>query len=295
MARRTYEDDRPADGPGSPKEQAEARAAFDATLEAARLAEPVIDGPNGRRHAIVPQGYQLHDITDPRQLPPSIEQRVQVDDADSLIVYTNRFSDSRSIIVADLDSLQIHAELDWHTSNQTAARPVETPWLAPQPAKHVATLKMRESEEFARWSKIEDTLLDQMAFAEFLDENSSDIVDPDPAVMIEIARDLEATQGVAFKAGNRLQTGERSFRYETETHVKGDLVVPQRFRLAIPLFFGEEPTEIEASFRFRPNPDGLKLGFVWRRVEYVRQAQFRAIAFRVAEATGRPVIQGRRV
>lgn len=263
-------------------------SALDAAVKAARLADPVISLDHGKKHVVIPDGFRLEDISDEFVLPPRIKQAVIVDDADSLIAYANRFSDRRSIIIADLDALKIHVRLDWHSCNQNPDGA-----LLAQHNVHRAALKLRSSEEFDRWSKIENTLLDQMAFAEFLDENSADIVDPDPAVMIEIARDLEATQGVAFKAGTRLQTGERSFRYETETHVKGDLVVPQRFRLSIPLFFGEEPTEIEASFRFRPNPDGLKLGFVWRRVEYVRQAQFRAIAFRVSEATGLPVIQGR--
>ncbi len=262
---------------------------LEAVLKGARIADPVLDLGDGRRHAFLPEGFTLKDISDPHALPPYIKQGVVVDDADSLIAYVNRFSDARSVIIADLDALSISAVLDWHTHNQDS---VYEP-LQAMPCQHRAALKLRNSEEYARWAAMENKLHSQMEFAEFLDENSADIVDPDPAVMIEIARDLEATQGVAFKAGTRLQTGERSFRYETETHVKGDLVVPQRFRLAIPLFFGEEPTEIEASFRFRPNPDGLKLGFVWRRVEYVRQAKFREIAFRMAEATGLPVVQGR--
>lgn len=263
-------------------------AALDAAIEAARLATPVVAGDDGRQHVFVPEGFRLQDITDPHALPPRIEQRVTVDDADSLIVYANRFSGRQSIIVADLDALKISAELDWHKDNQD-----DNPLVA-QACSHVATLAMRNSEEFARWSEMENKLHDQAAFAEFLDENANDIIDPAPSVMIEISRDLEAKQGVNFKAGVRLENGDRSFRYETETHVKGDLQVPTRFRLSIPLFFGEEPTEIEAAFRFRPTPEGLKLGFVWRRVEYVRQAQFRQIAYRVAEATGRPVVQGRR-
>jgi uncharacterized protein YfdQ (DUF2303 family) len=266
---------------------------LEAVLKGVRLADPLLEFDDGRAFAFVPKLFELKDITDPHRLPPSIHQRITVDDAQSLIDYANRFSDSRSVIIADLDGLVIGVALDWHSSNcaGTVLEGYET--LAPQPAKHLAALKLRTSEEFARWAGMESKLHDQMTFAEFLDENSSDIVDPDPAVMIEIARDLEATQGVKFKAGTRLQTGERSFSYETETHVKGDLKVPQRFWLAIPLFHGEEPTEIEASFRFRPNPDGLKLGFVWRRVEFVRQAKFREIAHRVAEMTGLPVFHGR--
>lgn len=262
---------------------------LETVLAAARIAAPVLDLANGAAYAFVPRGFELRDVSDPHRLPPYIKQSLVVDDAESLIHYANRFSDARSIIIANLDTLTIGAVLDWHSGNQEQ----EYDPLAPMACQHVARLVLRQSEEFARWAEMEGRLHDQMAFAEFLDENASDIVDPEPAVMIEIARDLEAVQGAKFKANTRLQTGERSFSYETETHVKGDLKVPQRFRLAIPLFGGEEPTEIEASFRFRPQPDGLKLGFVWRRVEYVRQAKFREIAYRVAEHTGLPVFQGR--
>lgn len=262
---------------------------LEAVLKGARIADPVIKLQDGVAFAFVPEGFSLKDISDPHRLPPYIKQRVTVDDAESLIQYCNRFSDTRSVIIADLDALSISAVLDWHSGNQ---EPSYDPLMS-MACQHLAALKLRNSEEFARWAAMENKLHDQMVFAEFLDENSSDIVDPEPAVMIEIARDLEATQGVKFKAGTRLQTGERSFSYETETHVRGDLKVPQRFRLSLPLFHGEEPTEIEASFRFRPQSDGLKLGFVWRRVEYVRQAKFREIAHRVAEATGLCVFHGR--
>ena len=261
---------------------------LETVLKAARLASPIIERADGTAFAFVPEGFELQDISDPYRMPPYIIQKITFDDADSLIQYANRFQDARSVIIADIDALKIGAALDWHSGNEDPQGA-----LLPQSCDHLAALKLRNSEEFARWSEMENKLHDQMAFAEFLDENASDIIDPEPAVMIEIARDLEAAQGVNFKAGTRLQTGERSFKYETETHVKNDLKVPQRFRLAIPLFHGEEPTEIEASFRFRPQSDGLKLGFVWRRVEYVRQAKFREIAYRVAEATGLPVFHGR--
>ncbi|MGY6704914.1 DUF2303 family protein [Roseinatronobacter sp.] len=264
---------------------------LETVLKAARIASPVVTLAHGQTVAFVPDDFSLEDISDPHRLPPHIRQAVTVDDADSLIAYINRFSDDRSVIIADLDALSITAVLDWHSQNQVPEDIGMT--LEAQPCSHKAALKLRNSEEFARWAAMEGVLHSQMEFAEFLDENSADIIDPNPAVMIEIARDLEATQGVAFKSGVRLQTGERSFTYETETHVKSDLVVPQRFTLSFPLFFGESPTEIEASFRFRPQSDGLKLGFVWRRVEYVRQAKFREMAFRVAEATGLPVFQGR--
>ncbi|EPX82066.1 DUF2303 family protein [Salipiger mucosus] len=263
------------------------RSALEVALTSARMANPVIEGEHGKRFALTPPDFQLNEIPSPHRLPPYILQRVTVDDADSLAIYASRFSTGASVLIADIDALSVHACLDWHDHNQSDTA------LTPGARKHTATLKLRESEEFKRWNKIQDEFIDQMAFAEFLDENAADIVDPEPAVMIEIARDLEATQGVAFKSSTRLQTGERSITYETETHTKGDIKVPTQFTLQIPLFAGEEPIDITASFRFRPRADGLKLGFVWRRVEYRRQAEFQAIATRIAEATGLPVMFGR--
>lgn len=261
--------------------------ALNAAIDAARIAEPKLDAGDGREFAFVPRDWELKDITSLERLPASIHQSITLDNANSLITYANRFSDARSIIIADIDNLAISARLDWHNSNQGDNE------LKPQPVKHMAILRLRESEEFKRWNEMQNKMHDQMVFAEFLDENASDIIDPDPADMIEIARELEATQGVAFKAATRLQTGERSIRYETETHVKGELKVPTKFRLSIPIFQGEEPAELEASFRFRPSAEGLKLGFVWRRVEYRRQADFAQIATRVSEETGLPQMFGR--
>lgn len=263
-------------------------AALDVALISAHMAEPIRRTEDGREFAILPGEFKATEITSPHRLPPRIIQRLTTDDAQSLITYANRFSDHRSLLIADIDELAMTAALDWHRGNQDTDSP-----LAPDAVKHKATLQLRESEEFRRWNAMQDHMHDQMVFAEFLDENATDIIDPEPSVMIEIARDLEATQGVVFKANTRLQTGERSLTYETETHTKGDIKVPTRFTLQIPLFDGEEPVDIVASFRFRPRPDGLKLGFVWRRVEYRRQAEFRQIAHRVAEATGLPVMFGR--
>lgn len=267
--------------------QPDPRGALDAALNAARLSDPVIEGENGQRFTFGPSDFSLTEIPDPYALPPRIFAEPVVDDAQSLITYANRFSSPGSMLIADIDGLRVMACLDYHASNQDADP------LTPGPRKHTATLKLRESEEFRRWNQMQGDLHDQMAFAEFLDENANDITDPEPAVMIEIARDLEATQGVAFKSSTRLQTGERSITYETETHTKGEMKVPTQFTLQIPLFAGEEPVDITASFRFRPSPGGLKLGFAWRRVEYRRQAEFQQIATRIGEGTGLPAVFGR--
>lgn len=266
------------------------REALDTAIEAARLAEPQIHTKDGRHFAYVPDGMRLIDISDPEILLDHIHAHVKLDDAESLIAYTNRFSATNSILVADIDDGVIRACLDWHTHND--ADPSHEK-LTRRHAHHTATLRLRYSEEFARWDKMQGKMHSQAAFAEFIEENVADLHDPDHGTMIEICRDLEATQDGKFRAGTRLESGDRTFHYETETVVKGELTVPTEITLLIPIYFGEEPVELRAKFRFRASAGGLELGFVWHRVEHQRQATFRQIATDVAGDTGLPVFHGR--
>jgi uncharacterized protein YfdQ (DUF2303 family) len=263
------------------------RAALDAAIDAARLAEPIVLLDDGRIFAIVPNGFAFKDVTDPDRLGAFVRQTVVLDDAASLSAYTNRFREERSVIIADIDAGTISAHIDWHPPafGQNAG--------SPGSRAHNAILRLRPSEEFSRWDEFEGKLHPQAEFAAFLEENASDIAMPEAATMLEISRDLEATQGVTFKSSARLETGDRAFQYETETRTKGDVKVPREFVLSMPIYHGADPVTIRAALRFTVSAGGLGLGFVWRRVEYQRQAQFRQIAFAVAEATGTPVYFGR--
>ena len=263
----------------------QARNALDAGRDAATLANPVISHQDGRSHVLIPDGYQIQDVTDPHHLPSHIKQQVTVDDRSSLSAYANRFRDERSILIADYDAGCISARLDWHHDNQND--------LKTQHAAHLVTLKLRDSEEYKRWSGMENKLHTQQEFAYFIEENVADVVEPDSSTLLEICRELEATQGASFKSGTRLDNGDRAFIYENETHVKNEMVVPTEIKLAIPLYQGEEPTTITAKFRFRVKPDALYLGFNWHRVEYQRQAKFSELATVAAEETGLPLYFGR--
>ncbi len=266
---------------------ADPRGQLEVALAAARLASPVIEGPRGARHVVVPPGFVVQDVSDKTVLPPYITRTsVVVDNRASLSAYVNRFSAPCSVLLADYDAGAIKAMLDYHGDSGEGE-------LAAGAREHICTLKLRPSEEFTRWSAIEGKTLSQAEFAQFLEENACDVIDPEPAVMIEISRDLEATQGVTFKSSTRLENGDRAFVYENETRVKGDIRVPREFTLDIPLFDGEQPVQLRCAFRYRINGGGLDMGFEWRRVEYQRRAYFAQIATLAAEETGLPVFAGR--
>lgn len=265
--------------------------ALEAAIRAACIASPVIEGPHGARHILVPEGFRLEIAHDPYAQPPHIvETAVEVDQRTSFSAYVNRFSDiERTVLIADYDAGVIRAELDWHKSNKDMAQDE----LSPGAREHSCTLKLRASEEFQRWAEVENTFHEQAEFAAFLEENAVDVVDPEPAILIEISRDLEGTQGVTFKSSTRLENGDRAFVYETETRARGDIKVPREFALSIPLYDGEAPVPLRCAFRWRISGGQLQMGFVWRRVEYERRAYFIQIATAASEETGCPVYFGR--
>lgn len=257
-------------------------------MRGATLEKPGHIGLDGREHRLVPDGYTLKDITDPHRLPPHAAARIVVDDRDSLQNYVNRFSTRDTVILADYDAGTITAQLDWHPPSDQ-----DTPSNGGS-LKHSAQLVLRPSEEFKRWNAFATGgLKSQADFALFLEENAADIWQPEPTEMLELARDLEAASGQTFKTRTRLENGDSALVFESETKVTSRVQPPREFTVHIPLYQGEEPEALQALFRWRASSGVIQMGFIWHRVEYMRQARFNQIAFAAAENTGRPVFFGR--
>jgi uncharacterized protein YfdQ (DUF2303 family) len=262
--------------------------ALRALTKADTLASPMIDGADGRQYAVVPDGYKLQDITDPHRLRPRPRGLITVDERASLVTYAKRFKTDHSILFADYGAGTIAARLDWHPHNQDATTFGQSGAL-----EHAAQLKLMPSEEFTRWDAMEGKLHLQADFALFLEENAADIWRPEPAIMLELARDLEGTTGQSFKSRTRLADGSHGFKFETENKIISEVQAPEEFQLSIPVYHGEEPEVLTAKFRWRPSAQALMMGFVWHRVEYMRRARFTQIAAAAAEETGLPWLAGR--
>lgn len=263
--------------------------ALQAVMKGATLAQPLVRGDDGRLHALVPKDFDLKDITDKHALHPRPKAVVTVDDRHSLVAYSKLHQTEKSLMFADYTAGTITTQIDWHPHNQhedhgfSGAR------------EHAVRLTLQPSEEFARWNAMEGKMHAQADFAQFIEENANDIHTPEPGIMLELSRDLEAVSGQSFKARTRLENGDVAFQFETESKIVSKVQAPTEFKLNIPVYHGEAPELLVCKFRWRPQPSGLLLGFVWHRVEYMRRARFTQIATQAAEDTGLPVIMGRAV
>ncbi|WP_067573651.1 DUF2303 family protein [Nocardia acidivorans] len=152
---------------------------------------------------------------------------------------------------------------------------------------HRVTLALSLSDQFERWKHTSGNLLRQANFAEFIEDNLADIVDPTGADMLELAQSFQATKSVDFESGTRIASGAVRFRFVEQVDAKagraGDLEVPSTFVLGLPIWRGGPRIELRAALRYRIERDGLYLGFKVLAIDEVLRDAFAGAAAAVEE------------
>jgi uncharacterized protein YfdQ (DUF2303 family) len=260
-------------------------------VELANAAAPfahVVKTDEGREFLVVPGGFKHQDVTEAhaigRHLPEFITQHVTLQTADSLVDYCNRYKSDDTVLFADIAANSIVAQVDYH------APPDRASYVA-----HRASLKLEFSTEWAEWTKISGVLMDQLAFARFIEENGADVRAPDAAELLECVRDLQAHRKVNFTKAVRTSSDNENFEYSEETEAKrrGGIEIPTKFKLGVPVYFGEPEAELFAFLRWRLGDGSLTLGIQLHRAEHVRQAIFKQIVLDVAAKTECPAVFGK--
>jgi len=181
--------------------------------------------------------------------PARIRRSLKVAETLSFIDYWQKFSTDRSEIRADLEQRCFTAVIDAHAPDK------------PSWEEHTCKLVCRTSTEWDTWRGGDNTGMSQVKFAEFIETNAIDIVEPSAAEMKEISLTLQANKKVAFNSGVRLDNGQIQLGYhetiEGSAGVKGNLRVPEKFKLALRIFQGGDKYEVEAHLRYRINDGGL--------------------------------------
>ena len=245
---------------------------------------------DGREVIVAPAGYDVHSLDrqpDTKPVDSRIISSVAFSDRDSLVHYVNTYKQDSSILFAHGPKLVNGAPrtptarvvLDYHQNTDEAPQ-------NPEACDHVATWRMEHSEEFELWYAISGKMMPQAEFVHFLEENVSDIVSPDPASVLELCTDFDASQAGEFTSSVRLQNGDRRLVYKTETVPKAGIEIPRQITLALPIFYGEAIHDLKANFRYRIQGGALLLGIEFHRARPVIDAAFRESVTRVAEEAG---------
>lgn len=250
----------------------------------------IVKSQDGREYLITPDGFDHEDITPPNKIehhtPNHIRQHVALQTVDSLVEYIERFKGDETMLFANIDKDSIAAQMDYHLRDSDFG----ANYIA-----HCATLTLKRSIEWNEWTKISDTLMEQLPFARFIEENAADIAAPAGAELLECIRDLQAHRKVNFTKAVRTSSDNENFEYSDQTEARtknGGIEIPTKFKLMIPVYFGEPDTELFAFLRWRLDEGSLKLGIKLHRAEHVRQAVFKQIVTAVAERTQVPAVFG---
>lgn len=158
-----------------------------------------------------------------------------------------------------------------------------------------AEIVFRPTPQWTKWKGIDGKMMPQVQFAEFIEDNLEDVVDPTGATMLEIATYLQTTRTVNFKSGMRLSSGLVQFVNEESQDTKvgsGSIAVPETIVLGLAPVFGLPPFRIPARFRYRLSEGKLTLGVKLQRVEDVMMTVVNDMVNGTAASEGRPVVQG---
>jgi uncharacterized protein YfdQ (DUF2303 family) len=272
-------------------------ALSDKTLkEAVRLGqligEPKTATVNGIPFAVIPADAKVEDLTkflynQYGERPHRKVATVKVLDAASFIEYWTQFADDNSRAFADETKSTVLGVLDYHAAREGAPR-----W-----GDHRVQLMLRHSEEWKTWTghNGQPRKMTQMEFAEFIEDNTPDIVNPRAADMLEMARTLQAKADVDFSSAIRTNNGQVQLKYTENvkgTYGAGNVEIPEEFTISIPVYVGSPRVTIRARLRYRLNSGKIAIWYDLLRADAVERDAFMATLEEIRTGIGVTVING---
>jgi uncharacterized protein YfdQ (DUF2303 family) len=244
----------------------------------------------GREFVVLPEGSALRDLDLLLDNPRRQKASVAVTEVDSFIRYLKAFGGSNARTFAAINpeagTAIFSAILDYHEGNEGTAG-----W-----GGHRVTFQAIQTPEWKVWSKNDRKPVGQSEFARFVEDNLGDIVQPDGAQMLEIAKTLEAKTSVDFKSGIRLENGDHHLHYVTETTGraggKGELEIPGTFVLGIAPFQGGPAYKVSARLRYRISEGHLSLWYELVSPHKVVEAACKEIVDTINSETGQQAFMG---
>jgi uncharacterized protein YfdQ (DUF2303 family) len=257
--------------------QTEYEAAFEAGARSVGVIFPNED-VDSIPFLLVPDGFKVESVERFLPFPQRRRACVSMTSVESFTRYINEFkSDDAPRIFAAKSRNALTCIFDYHTPGGANG------WN-----EHQAILGLSLSKEWQTWLTSSGRALSQVAFAEFLEDNFLNIVEPNGATVLQAAAHLEAKKTVSFKSGVRLDNGAVQLSYEenVDGKGKGNLVIPSTFTLGIPVFENGDPVAVEARLRYRIKDDVLTFTYILNNPQKVLDTAFDAVLTQVQADTG---------
>jgi uncharacterized protein YfdQ (DUF2303 family) len=120
------------------------------------------------------------------------------------------------------------------------------------------------SPEWSVWAARNDRWMDQGDFAEFIERNLSDFVDPKGAEMLEVAHNISASANTAVEGV--ISEGQNIVRKTSNSAAvkagRGSIALPRKFSIGIPVFRYSKYCKINCLLRWQICDEKLQLAYV---------------------------------
>jgi uncharacterized protein YfdQ (DUF2303 family) len=259
---------------------------------------------------LLPEGIEAHSIKELvdewRTAPERREGTAQLADLESFIAHANRFKDADSALFAkpDRKGPSLTSVLDYHRQGGDGA---------PRFGRHRGVYPFPLSEEWRAWVAGNGQKMDQVAFAEFIEEHIIDVADPGSAgeqakalaaaaeltfssasTLLGLSRGLTIRQGLRVKNVSSLQSGEMSMHFDVENaDEKGaPLKLPNAFLVKLRVFDRGAVYLIAARLRFRAAGGSVTWWYELYKHDVVFDDAFIEACTRARDETALPLFLG---
>lgn len=239
----------------------------------------------------LPDGYTVQDISAVIEATNPHRNRAQgivnLGDVSSLLAYCkDQYAQELGYIYADPDARTITAVFNDQRST-----------LAPGWRDHRAHFAAAYTPEFTKWMQKNGQQMGQTDFAEFIEDNLTDVQGTDAQNLLTVATTIQATNGINFSSAKRLQDGQTQLTYNevinTTAGADGQLTIPKTFTLGMRIFKNGEGYKLTARLKYRVNSGSVKFWYELERPERAVEDAFTGYVATVREQSGYTVLIGK--
>lgn len=149
--------------------------------------------------------------------------------------------------------------------------------------------------QWSKWRGIDGKMLPQRDFAEFIEDNLADIVQPAAATMLEVATAFNATISTRFSRAMRLSSGMIQLQHVEDVAAKvgeGLIEVPETLTLGLAPLHGSPIYQVPARFRYRIRDGELSMGIKMQRIEDLMRIVLEEVIAKIERSTDVSVLEG---
>lgn len=253
------------------------------------------------------EGWELTDVSkyedENRGHPARSKGVTRVSKEDAFVELTQRFLDEEQTVVyveEHMDHVTLNAVINDHGTDKPGFR------------DHVIACVLPLSPEWREWQSKSEAWLPMAEFAEFIDAQSLDLLDPGsigagcekardaldlalgtPAAIRGLSRSMTVKVKQVVKDHRVLASGERQviFAQEHQTEDGAPLMVPGGFAIAIPVFTFGPLYPILARLRYRVSGGAITWSYSLVRTEHVKRDAVGELLDRLRRALACPVVE----